>query len=589
MPKGRSKRTSLKASITNRPTGGGNKKEGLAPSVGKGSLSIWNGMGRAYGTPEDRNKLFCINQLGSINPRVHQTRAPSDGVRPCPKKGDRKPKNLKDAVGRVGGQIRTAPNSLLGNGDILDLSRDVGTQTQLIDNDYFKIIVDNLFKTTGKKIVEISLEGQTKLTSTSLTNLLGNKIINGQLRSLNLSGMTAVNSATWHYMATKLSEQDKRVVNLDVSYTNIPFTAIMTLLGANSLVTLNLDFLVPGLTDAQLKKIAEKVKENPGNLRVLSMQTLEKQTTASIRNVRVNNVTRNISNLPKKVATSDMPAILDLEIVPNINEKKVVVTPTIRGENRETIGVRFNWFIKKHIYKKGVQWIEITSKKIDSSSNELKYKTPTTITGSLGLKDNECLKCKVTPFIKNGKKTIDGKSQEIELIEDDWKIMKKVIKDVEKSLVLSTPSQASGQQNKYSASDRVLAVEKLLYSSLNTAIISGVTEADFDKYLSNKIKTKTPTILRIIMVGNFTNNFKNKLPSSVTAENFKGRTDVHLFRGILVPETKFPLLLDNPAFHNTEIRESFISSNEAKNPSSLYIPYIALKRVGDYFGPADFK
>ena len=36
MPKGRSKRTSLKASITNRPTGGGNKKEGLAPSVGKG-------------------------------------------------------------------------------------------------------------------------------------------------------------------------------------------------------------------------------------------------------------------------------------------------------------------------------------------------------------------------------------------------------------------------------------------------------------------------------------------------------------------------------------------------------------------------
>ena len=82
MPKGRSKRTSLKASITNRPTGGGNKKEGLAPSVGKGNLSIWNGMGRAYGTPEDRNKLFCINQLGSINPRVYQTRAPSDGVRP---------------------------------------------------------------------------------------------------------------------------------------------------------------------------------------------------------------------------------------------------------------------------------------------------------------------------------------------------------------------------------------------------------------------------------------------------------------------------------------------------------------------------
>ena len=66
MPKGRSKRTSLIASITNRPTGGGSKKEGLAPSVGTGNLSIWKGMGRSYGTPEDRNKLFCINQLGSV-------------------------------------------------------------------------------------------------------------------------------------------------------------------------------------------------------------------------------------------------------------------------------------------------------------------------------------------------------------------------------------------------------------------------------------------------------------------------------------------------------------------------------------------
>ena len=128
MPKGRSKRTSLIASITNRPTGGGSKKEGLAPSVGTGNLSIWKGMGRSYGTPEDRNKLFCINQLGSVNPRVYQTRAPSDGVRPCPKKGDRKPKNLEDAVDKVGGEIKTGPNSLLGKGRIVNLSTDVGTQ-----------------------------------------------------------------------------------------------------------------------------------------------------------------------------------------------------------------------------------------------------------------------------------------------------------------------------------------------------------------------------------------------------------------------------------------------------------------------------
>ena len=179
----------------------------------------------------------------------------------------------------------------------------------MIDNNYFEIIVDNLFKTTGKKIVEISLEGQTQLTSISLTRLLDNEIADGQLRSLNLSRMTGINSATWHYMAAKLLEQDKRVVNLDVSYTNIPFDAIMTLLRANSLVTLNLDF-VPGLTDVQLKEIAEKVKENPGNLRVLSMQRNVRAPGTSIKNTRINKVVSNTINLPKKVATSDMPAIL---------------------------------------------------------------------------------------------------------------------------------------------------------------------------------------------------------------------------------------------------------------------------------------
>ena len=158
--------------------------------------------------------------------------------------------------------------------------------------------------------------------------------------------------------------------------------------------------------------------------------------------------------------------------------KKIIVTPTIRGENKETIGVRFNWFFKKYIYKKGTEWVEITSKNIDSSSNELKYKTPTTMTGSLGLNDNECLKCKVTPFLKKGAKTIDGKPQEIELIKDDWKTMKKVIKDVEKPLVLSVAQPTSEDQNQYSPSDLVLAVKALLYSTLDTAIIPGVREVD---------------------------------------------------------------------------------------------------------------
>jgi hypothetical protein len=589
MPKGRSKRTSLIASITNRPTGGGSKKEGLAPSVGTGNLSVWKGMGRAYGTPEDRDKLFCINQLGSVNPRVYQTRAPSDGVRPCPKKRDRKPKNLEDAVDKVGGEIKTGPNSLLGKGRIVNLSTDVGTQ--LIDNNYFEIIVDNLFKTTGKKIVEISLEGQTQLTSISLTRLLDNEIADGQLRSLNLSRMTGINSATWHYMAAKLLEQDKRVVNLDVSHTNIPFDAIMTLLGTNSLVTLNLDFLVPGLTDAQLKEIAEKVKENPGNLRVLSMQRNVRAPGTSIKNTRINKVVSNTINLPKKVATSDMPAILDLEIVPNVNEKKIIVTPTIRGENKETIGVKFNWFVKKQVYKKGKQWVKINGENVNENSNKLQYKLPNKTTGSRGIKENSELKCEVTPFLKKGAKTIDGKPQEIELIKDDWKTMKKVIKDVEKPLVLSVAEPTSEDQNQYSPSDLVLAVEALLYSTLDTAIISGtgLSELDFN-YLFNKIKSNSPSILRIIMVGTFPNTISSQLPTSVIGQDFLGGLNPDLFRGVIVPEPEIPLVINNPTFDvesNQEIRETIISEDENKN--EFFVSYISLKGSGEYFQTAVFR
>ena len=62
------------ASRANKNQGGGNAKEGLPPSVGKGSLSLTKGMSRAYGTPEDRELQVCINQLGSVNPRVYQSR-----------------------------------------------------------------------------------------------------------------------------------------------------------------------------------------------------------------------------------------------------------------------------------------------------------------------------------------------------------------------------------------------------------------------------------------------------------------------------------------------------------------------------------
>lgn len=84
MPKYQASRLSYMSSMTNRNQGGGSKKQGLAPSVGTGNLSLWNGMRRASSTPAQRATIFCINQLGSVGPRVYQTRAPSDAVKYSP-------------------------------------------------------------------------------------------------------------------------------------------------------------------------------------------------------------------------------------------------------------------------------------------------------------------------------------------------------------------------------------------------------------------------------------------------------------------------------------------------------------------------
>lgn len=77
----RNTKRSLKASITNRNYGGGNKKSGLINSTG-GLPGI--SLIRAGSTPAQRSKVFCINQLGGVGMGVYQTRAPSDGVKkPC--------------------------------------------------------------------------------------------------------------------------------------------------------------------------------------------------------------------------------------------------------------------------------------------------------------------------------------------------------------------------------------------------------------------------------------------------------------------------------------------------------------------------
>ena len=74
----------LKASITSRNQGGGKKKSGTPPSVGTGTFSIWKGLTRAYVSPAQRRKVFCINQVGGVGSGVYQTRAPADGVKkPC--------------------------------------------------------------------------------------------------------------------------------------------------------------------------------------------------------------------------------------------------------------------------------------------------------------------------------------------------------------------------------------------------------------------------------------------------------------------------------------------------------------------------
>ena len=81
MPKQRARRISLMSSMINRNQGGGNKKQGLVPSVGKGQFGLWNGMRRAGSTPAGRNKVFFMNQLGGVGMGVYQTRTPCDGVK----------------------------------------------------------------------------------------------------------------------------------------------------------------------------------------------------------------------------------------------------------------------------------------------------------------------------------------------------------------------------------------------------------------------------------------------------------------------------------------------------------------------------
>lgn len=59
----------------NSPSGGGTKKQGLAPTVGRQSDLNYN---RSYGN--DRNLIFMVNQLGGVGKGRSMFASNADGV-----------------------------------------------------------------------------------------------------------------------------------------------------------------------------------------------------------------------------------------------------------------------------------------------------------------------------------------------------------------------------------------------------------------------------------------------------------------------------------------------------------------------------
>ena len=61
--------------------GGGNKKQGLAPTINKRVEFVLRAIQRkAYSSPEQRSKIFCINQLGGIGRPTKMFASSADGV-----------------------------------------------------------------------------------------------------------------------------------------------------------------------------------------------------------------------------------------------------------------------------------------------------------------------------------------------------------------------------------------------------------------------------------------------------------------------------------------------------------------------------
>ena len=80
MSAGRSGASVYNANV-NGEQGGGNKKQGLAPTTNKRVEFVLRAIQkRSYASPEQRSKVFCINQLGGIGRPSKMFATTADGV-----------------------------------------------------------------------------------------------------------------------------------------------------------------------------------------------------------------------------------------------------------------------------------------------------------------------------------------------------------------------------------------------------------------------------------------------------------------------------------------------------------------------------
>ena len=80
MSAGRAGATAYNTNV-NANTGGGNKKQGLSTTTNKGINSSNAIKNRAYG--ENRDFVFCVNQLGGIGGKSKMFATTADGVKDC--------------------------------------------------------------------------------------------------------------------------------------------------------------------------------------------------------------------------------------------------------------------------------------------------------------------------------------------------------------------------------------------------------------------------------------------------------------------------------------------------------------------------